>query len=82
MSDGKPSATPSNQGEAVRKAIDGDRSIDIDRWAGFSAEDTAKLARAAALATPPLKPLAGLARDGGLASEGPGLAADAATKPD
>lgn len=82
MSDGKPSAAPSNQGEAVRKAIDGDRSIDIDRWDGFSVEEATKMARATPQATPPLKPLAGLARDGGPAPERPGLATDAATKPD
>jgi hypothetical protein len=82
MSDSKPSKTPTNQGEAVRKAIEGDRSIDIDRWDGFSVKEAAKQARTAPQATPPLKPLAGLARDGGPVPERPGLATDAATKPD
>ncbi len=82
MSDGKPASAPRNQGDAVRKALAGDRSIDMDRWEDFSAEETAKLARAAPQATPPLKPLAGLARDGGPAPEGPGLGTDAATRPD
>lgn len=82
MPDDKSTVSPTNQGEAVRKAIEGDRSIDIDRWDGFSAKEVAKQARAAPQATPPLKPLAGLARDGGPAPENPGLATDAATKPD
>jgi hypothetical protein len=82
MPDVTPPASPANQGEAVRKAIDGERSIDIDRWDGFSAKEAAKQARAAPQATPPLKPLAGLARDGGPAPERPGQPTDAATKPD
>jgi hypothetical protein len=82
LSNIKPSASPANQGEAVRQAIEGDRSVDIDRWDGFSAKDAAKQARAAPQALPPLKPLAGLARDGGPTPEGPGLVTDAATKPD
>jgi hypothetical protein len=82
MSGDKPTVSPTNQGEAVRKAINGDRSIDIDRWDGFSVKEAAKQARAAPQATPPLKPLAGLARDGGPVPERPGLATDAATKPD
>jgi hypothetical protein len=82
MSSGKTSSTPSNQGEAVRKALDGARSIDIDRWDGFSVKEAAKQAGDAPQALPPLKPLAGLARDCGPAPKGPGPATDAATRPD
>ena len=32
------------QGAAVAKALEGDRSKDIDRWDGFSRADAAKLA--------------------------------------
>jgi hypothetical protein len=69
MTEPKPPKSPSNQGEAVRKAIAGDRNIDIDRWQGFSAADTARQAQAPPQPLPPLKPLGGLARDGGPAIE-------------
>lgn len=82
MPDTKPPTSPANQGEAVRKAIQGDRSIDIDRWDGFSVKEAAEQGRAAPQPVPPLKPLAGLARDGGAALEKPGLATETATKPD
>ena len=65
-----PAPETATQGAAVAKALKGDRSKDIDRWAGFSRADAARLAR-----DPPApvdaKPLAGLARDGGL-EEGEG----------
>jgi hypothetical protein len=60
-----PAPDTATQGAAVAKALKGDRSKDIDRWAGFSKADAARLAR-----DPPApadaKPRAGLARDGGL----------------
>ena len=58
-----------NQGSAVRQAIKGDRSRDIDRWQGFSRRDAAELAEEVPDAEQPAKPRAGLARDGGPAPE-------------
>ncbi len=64
MSDKTPS--PATQGKAVREALEGDRSHDIDRWQeGFSRADNAKLAQETPDAEQPAKPRAGLARDGG-----------------
>ena len=64
-----PAPETATQGAAVAKALKGDRSRDIDRWADFSKADAAKLAR-----DPPAPvdaaPLAGLARDGGIVDEG------------
>ena len=82
MPNAKPPVSPANQGEAVRRAIQGDRSIDIDRWDGFSVKEAAKEARAAPQPLPPLKPLEGLARDGGPALENPGLVTKTVTRPD
>lgn len=56
---------PATQGKAVAKALKGDRSIDIDRWAGFSKFDATELAKAPAAPDGAEKPLGGLARDGG-----------------
>jgi hypothetical protein len=62
----KPPA-PETQGKAVREAIEGDRSHDIDRWQdGFSRTDAARLAQETPDAEQPALPRAGLARDGGL----------------
>ena len=58
-----------NQGAAVRQALKGDRSRDIDRWQGFSRREAAKLAQEVPDAEQPAKPRAGLARDGGPAPE-------------
>jgi hypothetical protein len=59
-----PAAAAATQGAAVTKALEGDRSRDIDRWDGFSKAEAARLAK-----DPPApdgaKPLAGLARHGG-----------------
>ncbi|MBC7521735.1 MAG: hypothetical protein H7268_11675 [Sandarakinorhabdus sp.] len=59
-----PAPDAATQGAAVAKALKGDRSKDIDRWAGFSKAEAAKLA-----SDPPAPvdavPLAGLAQDGG-----------------
>jgi hypothetical protein len=59
-----PANDNATQGEAVTKALEGDRNRDIDRWDGFSKAEAARLAK-----DPPApdgaKPLAGLARDGG-----------------
>lgn len=64
-----PAPETATQGAAVAKALKGDRSKDIDRWAGFSKADAARLAR-----DPPAPadaaPLAGLARDGGIVEGG------------
>lgn len=61
---------PATQGKAVRDALEGDRSHDIDRWQdGFSRADAARLAHEEPEAEPPAKPRAGLARDGGPAPE-------------
>jgi hypothetical protein len=58
---------PATQGKAVREALEGDRSHDIDRWQdGFSRADNAKLAQEEPAAAQPAKSRAGLARDGGL----------------
>lgn len=54
------------QGAAVKKALDGKRSIDIDRWSGFSRAETEKLAADPAPPEGAEKSRAGLARDGGL----------------
>ena len=62
----KKSPAPETQGKAVRDAIEGDRSEDIDRWHdGFSRADNAKLVQEPPAAAPPAKARAGLARDGG-----------------
>jgi hypothetical protein len=53
------------QGAAVKKALKGDRSRDIDRWDGFSKAEAQKLANDPAPPEGAEKPLAGLARDGG-----------------
>lgn len=53
------------QGAAVAKALAGDRSKDIDRWAGFSKAECADMAQDPARPEGAEKPLAGLARDGG-----------------
>ena len=82
MPKAKSPVSPANQGEVVRKAIQRDRSIDIDRWDGFSVKEAAKEARAAPKPVPPLKPLAGLARDGGPALDNSGLVTKTVTRPD
>ena len=61
---------PATQGKAVREALAGDRSHDIDRWQDvFSRADAARLAHEEPEADQPAKPRAGLARDGGPAPE-------------
>jgi hypothetical protein len=59
-------ANEATQGAAVAKALKGDRSRDIDRWDGFSKAEAQQLANDPAPPEGAEKPLAGLARDGGL----------------
>ena len=60
---------PATQGAAVAKALNGDRSRDIDRWQDYSRKEAAKLAKDPAAPEGAVKPLAGLARDGGPAED-------------
>ena len=63
------SKQPATQGQAVKKALKGERNRDIDRWAGFSAEEAEERAHDPAPPEGAEKPLAGLARDGGKVDE-------------
>ena len=54
------------QGAAVAKALAGDRKQAVDRWESFSKADVKKLADDPAPPEGAEKPLAGMARDGGV----------------
>lgn len=59
-------ADEATQGAAVAKALAGDDKRAVDRWEGFSKADVKKLADDPAPPEAAEKPLAGMARDGGV----------------
>jgi hypothetical protein len=56
---GMPDKTPATQGASVARALEGDRSIDIDRWNDFSKADSRKLAADPERSEPAANPAAG-----------------------
>ena len=69
MADDRNEAT---QGKAVEEALNGDNKRETDRWEAFSEKETRERAQEPALPEGAEKPLAGLARSGGVVDKEPG----------